>query len=205
MLQKLFLTAGLLLLSWAGLAAAEGKPAAATKELVLADLLALPTADNYRVDAYLRAAERLQAMGKEKAAKLLRQLAAKDNKYPFTRTLVLCRMLFKPRPKSSFRRAKVGEASFVGRTEDKDWPSEPVEVVQGVPFLVATGYSLGGLPEPPVAYVRYCEKACDWNTERFKPRSKKEKRKALETLLSLPKLKGKLDKEDRGVLEEQLK
>ena len=65
--------------------------------------------------------------------------------------------------------------------------------------------SLGGLPEPPTVYVRYCIKSCDWNSFRFKPRSKEEKRKALEKLLSLPKLKGKLTKEDRAFFEEQIK
>jgi len=130
---------------------------AVPKEVRLADLLALPR-QNYRVDPYLRVAEPLQAMGRVRAVKLLHELAAKDEKqWPHTRTIVLCRMLFKARPQCIFRRAAIGGPVFVGRTSCQDWPSEPIEVVQGVPFLVSRGYELGGRPEPLAEYVRHCQ------------------------------------------------
>jgi hypothetical protein len=182
---------------------ADSKSEEPAKEVRLAEPLALP-ADHYRVDPYLKAAEGLQAMGKEKAIPLLHKLASREA-WPYTRTLTLCRLLFEARPKSTFRRALIGGAFFPGGTDYKDWPLEPVEIVDGVPFLIAIGYGLGGFPEPPSLYVRYCEAKCQWSTFKFKPKSKKEKQKALDKLLSSPKLKGKLDKSDRAFFDAQIK
>src|SRR5437868_5544038 len=100
------------------------RPQAHQKAKRLADLLALPTED-YRVDPYLRAAQALQAMGREKGCARLRELAAKE-KYPYTRTLSLCRMLFQSKPKGTFRRAFIGGAFFAPGTDYTDWPSEPI-------------------------------------------------------------------------------
>jgi hypothetical protein len=182
---------------------AAGQQAKPPKAARLADLLALPT-EEYRVDPYIRAAQSLQAMGKDKACKLLGELAAKDQ-HPYTRTLVLCRMLFKAKPKSTFRRAAIGAPVFPAKTEDDDWPNEPIEIVDGTPFLVASGYILGGLPERPSDYLRYCVGKCDWNDFKYKPKSKAEKQKALKKFFSLPKLKGKLDKSEREDFEAQIK
>ncbi len=181
------------------------KPTAAPKEVGLADLLALPDAAwrAYRVDPYLRVAESLQAMGKARAIKLLEDSAATDE-YPHNRTLVLCRMLFKARPGSAFRRAWNSGLRF-GFFHDRDeWPSEPIEIVKGVPFLVAMS-SLTGQAETPAHYLSYCMVECDWNTERFSPRSPEEKREAMETLISYPDLKDNVDEADRRLLEEQIR
>jgi hypothetical protein len=173
------------------------------KEIRVADLVALPT-DDYHVDPYLRSAQALQELGKEKACALVRELAIKDP-WPHTRTLALCRMLFQAKPKERFRRAAIGAASFPGGTEAEDWPSEPIEIVDGIPFLVTTDYLIGGFPEPPSDYLRYCVSKCDWIRVRYKPKSKEEKRKAVDKLLSYPKLKGKLGKDDRKFFENQIK
>ena len=93
----------------------------------------------------------------------------------------------------------------MGTTDKNDWPSEPVEIVDDVPFLVVRSYGLGGVPEPLANYLDYCEKKCDWNNAKFKTRSKEEKSMALAKLLSLPRLKGKLDKESRTFFEAQIK
>jgi hypothetical protein len=173
------------------------------KTIRIADLLALPT-DEYHVDPYLRSAQALQALGNEKASALLQELASKDS-WPFTRTLTLCRMLFKAKPKETFRSAAIGAASFPGGTEAEDWPLDPIEIVDGIPFLIANGDVIAGFPEPPSNYLRYCVSKCEWNSVRYKPKSKEEKRKALDKLLSYPKLKGKLGKEERNWFEEQIK
>jgi hypothetical protein len=172
------------------------------KAVDLADLLALPQED-YRVDPYLRVAESLQAMGRGRAVGLLLELAQKDQ-WPSTRTIVLCRMLFQARPNSAFRRARMGQPIVVGSSAPEAWASEPIDISEGVPFLITTDYNLFGHPERPAKYVRYCEQGCDWNTQRFRPRSMKEKRQALKKLVSSPMLKGKLGAGDYTFLQDQI-
>src|SRR2546429_83837 len=70
----------------------------AADEIQLADLLDL-SANEFKAAPYIRVAQSLQALGKEKACAMLREFAAKDtdkrNMAPGT--VVLCRMLFKAR------------------------------------------------------------------------------------------------------------
>jgi hypothetical protein len=193
----------LLLTLGAGTLVAGDKTSGAPKAIRLADLLALPV-EEYRSDPYIQAAQSLQALGKEKTSALLRELAAKED-WPYCRTLSLCRMLFQAKPERTFRRAAVGGVSFPGRTKYEDWPLEPLEIVDGVPFFVARCYILGGEPELPTKYVRYCIEECDWSTLKFTPKSKEEKQKALAKMLLAPRLKGKLDEDERETLEAQIK
>src|SRR5262249_43504925 len=119
-------------------------------ELKLVDLLALPTTQ-YRITPYLASAQALQRMGKEKARALLTALAAKDEAFPHMRTIVLCKMLFKPMREAKFRSAGIGEPFFVGKTQVADWPLEPLAVVDGVPFYIVRSYALAGEAEPMVS------------------------------------------------------
>jgi hypothetical protein len=203
MLELTFTSMVVVVTAVANLLGAGGKSGAPPKAVGLAELLSLPD-EEYRAEPYLRAAGSLQALGEEKACSLLGKLASKD-RYPYTRTLSLCRMLFEAKPRSTFRRAYIGAAVFLGGTEYGDWPLEPIAVVDGVPFLITKGYNLGGQPERPLAYVRYCMEECRWNTFKFKVKPKEEMRKALEKLLSSRKLKGKLDRSDQEFLEGQVK
>jgi hypothetical protein len=186
-------------------AAAPPRPQPAPKAVGLADLLAL-SRGGYEADPYLRAVESLQAMGKVKALKLLRELAAKEkDKSISDRTVILCRMLFKAKPGSTFRSPRIGGGMVVGNANYEHWPTYPIEIVDGVPFLIAKGYIFrGGVPESPADYLRYCEEQCDWNTKRFRRRSKEEKRKALDKLMSSPKLMLKLEKDDGNFLRAQV-
>jgi hypothetical protein len=182
----------------------------AASEIGVAELLKLandPYA--YKIDAYLDAARSLQALGKDKACALLNELAEKEladkHGWPFLRTVTLCRMLFRAKPKDTFYSAGIGAWLFVGKRDSDDWPLEPIVIVDGIPFLVACGAVLGGMPELPTSYVQYCVKDCDWNDLKFKAKTKDEKRKALDSLLSSPQLKGKLEDGDKEFLEAQIK
>ena len=182
----------------------------AAGEIGVADLLMLPNDPYaYKVDEYLDAARSLQALGKGKACALLKELAAKElfakNGWPFLRTVTLCRMLFRAKPKGTFRRAGIGAWGFVGKRDSDDWPLEPIAIVDGVPFLVADGAMLGGLPKAPTSYVQYCVEECDWNDFKFKAKTKDEKKKALDSLLSSPQLKGQLEDGNQEFLEAQIK
>src|SRR5258707_376899 len=116
------------------------------------DLASLPSfhGRQYAVAPYLRSAVRLQSMGRDEACKAL--LASKDDDQVF----VLCRMLFTKRGASEFRRPLIGGALFLGTTDYADWSLEPIELVDGIPFLITQGYILAGVPEAAGSYLRYC-------------------------------------------------
>ena len=153
--------------------------------------------DRYKVDPYIAAAAKFQAIGKEKTFEALKKDGGFDS------TIVLARMLFTAKPKKEFRRPMIGEASFLGGSSYEDWPLEPIEIVDGIPFLVVVGYSLSGRPE--VSYLDYCIKECDWGAAEFKPRSMGEKKKALAKLLASPKWKKQLTADEKAFLSAQIK
>ncbi len=164
----------------------------------------------YRVDPYLRAAVSLQSMGRERALKILKALAANDQD---ARVIVLCRMLFVEnlRRGTAFRQPGLGRPSFVGGEPTWNdgvhwgWPLEPIALVEGVPFLVVRGYLLGGARQSSADYLAFCVAKCDWSGYRFKLKSPDEKKAALEAFRSLPQVQGKLDRWDVEFLEAQLK
>jgi hypothetical protein len=202
MMKRAFSVVVLLAAVMGSCRAADGDDAERPKEIRLADLLALPDRE-YRVDPYLKAAESHQSMGKEKAYSLLLELAAKDEFD--TRTVSLCRMLFQAKPKSTFRRTAIGAAYFLGGTDYEDWPLEPIEIVDGVPFRIVRGYLVLGKAEPLAAYLRYCREKCRWSSFKFKSKSRLDKQQALDKLLSSPKWKEKLEDGDRVFFEAQVK
>jgi hypothetical protein len=168
------------------------------------DLLKLPDEHGYKVDPYLKAAQSLQAMGKDKAFALLAKLADKE-KWPGPRTVTLCRMLYKAKRGEKFDRAENGVPGLPGDTDVEDWPLEPIAIIDGVPIRVASGYDISGQGTPPLVYLTLCDVACDWNDFKYKPKSQEEKKKALARLIMLPKVKGKLKDGEKDFLEAQIK
>jgi fructan beta-fructosidase len=164
---------------------------------------------HYKVDPFIAVAAKFQALGKEKAQKLLLDFAnpkkgvSQDDEDHQNGLFILCRMLFTAKPKGEFRRAAIGLAICLSGTSSNDWTLDPIEIVDGVPFLVAKGYLIAGFPEPVMSYVEYCIKNCDWNSFQFKPKTAEEKQKALAKLLALPKLKG-LNAEEKEFLASQI-
>src|SRR5262249_34403177 len=118
-------------------------------------------AQHYRIDTYIRAAVALQSIDRATAIKRLHEMA-QDPRLSITVTII-CRMLFTGRHGSfyTFRAPYIGVPSFVRGTE-ADWPRWPIELVDGVPFMIVWGYTLAGLPESDESYLRYCEANCDW-------------------------------------------
>jgi hypothetical protein len=160
------------------------------------------SSDQYFVDPYIRIAGQLRAEGKEKSVEKLRALAKARNGEAI---FILCRMLFVARPKVEFRRPSLGGAGFLGGTVYEDWPLEPIEIVDGIPFLIVDGYVLAGKPESPERYVDYCLKECDWGTADYKPRAAEEKKKALKSLITSKKWKQPLTDEEKKFLAAQIK
>ena len=142
---------------------------------------------HYKVDPYIQIASDLQSLGKEAAIKKLMAFA-KDRKQD-NKAIMLCRMLFSPKANSEFRRPRIGGAAFLGKTDYADWPLEPIEIVDGVPFIIVIGYQIQGQPEPAELYLRYCLQNFEWNEFRYKIKSAQEKQTALRKLLASPKWK----------------
>jgi hypothetical protein len=157
----------------------------------------------YRADTYIRTASELQSLDRSAALTKLRAMARDPHEAP--RVIILSRMLFAPRPDSRLRRPTIGGAIFLGGSDYADWPQEPIEIVDGVPFLIANGYILAGLAEDPEAYLRYCETQSDWSVVRYSAKTTQEKRDALNMLLTSRKWKTSLTDRERKFLTDQIK
>jgi hypothetical protein len=156
----------------------------------------------YRADPYIRTASELQSLDRSAALTKLRAMARDSHEAP--RVIILSRMLFAPRPDSGLRRPMIGAAVLLGGSDYADWPKEPLEIVDGVPFLVVNGYILAGLAETPEAYLRYCETQSDWSVVRYSVKTTQEKRDALNMLLTSRKWKTGLTDQERKFLTDQI-
>ena len=162
----------------------------------------------YRVDPYIKAAAHLQGLGQDRAVEALFALAGSTRASlgdGDDEVMVLCRLLFVPRPGKPFRGPILGQPAFLGRTDASDWPLVPMDIVDGVPFCIVGGYMLAGTPELASQYLEYCVQECDWNSQTFTPKSSDEKQAAVEKLLASQKWKGGLDAQDKEYLEAQIK
>ncbi len=157
----------------------------------------------FRAAPYIAAAAMLQAAGKDEATAALLKLA-QDHEHD-RQVIVLCRMLFVPKAGEEFRRPRLGAAGFLGGTGYANWPREPIELVDGVPFLIIRGYTLRGRAELAKGYLRYCEADCNWNPAPFSPKTESQMRQALDKLLASPKWKGRLDETEKEFLSAQIK
>jgi hypothetical protein len=165
-----------------------------------------PSHHKYRVHPYLQVVARLQALGEQRAKQRLLELARQagatlDHELA---AVILCRMLFQAKAGGGFRRPGIGEASLLGDTGPKEWPLEPIELIDGIPFLITWGYSLEGFAEPPDKYVRYCIQNCVWRPYRYRAHTAAEKQETLRRLLADRRWKRPLQPEERGFLSGQI-
>ncbi|MGD1086234.1 MAG: hypothetical protein ABSA47_15980 [Verrucomicrobiota bacterium] len=145
----------------------------------------------YKADDYIRAAVALQAMGREGACQAL-LASAKTNPGPDLRFFVLCRMLFTQRGTNEFRHPYYYRAYIIG--DLRDWRLAPIELVDGMPFLLTANWGAadGGGPESAENYLQYCMANCDWNTYSFREVTPKQKSDALAKFLSSNKFQRRL-------------
>jgi hypothetical protein len=157
----------------------------------------------FKAVPFIRTAAAMQALGKDQAYELLRAYA-KNHDREGNGIIVLSRMLFTKKAGGEFRRPMIGGAFFPGGTDYQDWPLEPIELVDGVPFVIVGSYMLGGRAESADSYISYCIKNCDWNDFRFKEKNEKELQAALEKLLSSPKWKTPLGNQEKEFFSTQI-
>ena len=153
---------------------------------------------------YIAAAAKLRAAGEEATAKFL-TAAVDDKKVRGRGVTVLCRMLYEAKPGEKFRRPLVGAPQLMGGTKAEDWPLEPITIVDGVPFVVVDGYSLGGLPESTEQYLKYCLDKCVWGSVKYVEKTEEERAKALTSLLASKTWKRPLSDGEKKILEAQIK
>ena len=169
---------------------------------------------DFKVDSLIRAAVELQALEKIEAMSFFLTFAKESYKNHLFESelalIALCRMLFTQRKpsakkaKSEFRRARIGGPGFLGDTDYDDWSLEPIEIIDGIPFLIVQGYILAGFAEPADRYIEYCIGNCDWNDYRFRVATMVQKQSALEKLLASPKWKQKLSNYDKEFFSAQI-
>jgi hypothetical protein len=197
-----------------------GQTAPVMHDISLSDLPAVQQG-KYKVDPFIKAAEQLQAVGRTNASRQLLALARQTtDSFSDQRVAVLCRMVFSRHAGSEFERPELGAPEFFGdppgasislnNSRDsscfRTWPLEPIEMVDGVPFLVVRGYSVEAIVDPHYmeSYVRYCITNCDWSSVHFTPKTAKQKNEALTKLLASRKWRQPLEAYERDYLREQI-
>jgi hypothetical protein len=158
--------------------------------------------EQFKSEMYIRLAIELQALGREKAELRLHEIA--KNGFTLGRAIILSRMLFKKRPGEQFTRPFIGGALFMGGTDYSDWPLEPIELVDGIPFVISRGYLIAGKPENDDEYVRYCETHADWSDLQYAVPTKQQEQAALAKLVTSPKWKIPLTDKERELLSRQI-
>jgi len=172
------------------------------KEMDLKTLSGVNKPSKFKVVPYLNAATELQKMGKEKACDKLLGLAKKGDEGQIA---ILCRVLISKRAGSPFRPPRFGGPICLGGTNPEDWPSLPLEMVDGVPFLIVHGYNIGGVPEPSLNYLNYCFQNCEWSATKLNPVTPEALEKALKKLLGSGKWKKPLTDYEKEFLSSQIK
>lgn len=137
------------------------------------------TPGSYKVDHFIVAADMLQSLGKDKAVTMLRNAMINRSASDDT-IIILCRLLFTAKPGGEFRTPSIGTAIVLGGRDN--FPLEPIEVVNGIPFLVVSGYIQPEVPEPADTYLNYCLSDCVWGAFKYKLMAVPEKTTALEKL-----------------------
>lgn len=158
--------------------------------------------EEYKAEPYMLAAVKLQSMGRQKAEQEMMQYANKG--WNSDGIFILCRMLYTNRPSCKFEAPGLGVPELMGGTEPKDWPLQPIEIENGIPFLITMGYSIYGQPPYPPAYLKYCMTNCNWNTFRYEKKGKDELRLALNEMLNSTKWKRPLTQDEKSWLSAQI-
>lgn len=158
----------------------------------------------YRVRPYIEVAALLQSMGRSDAEACMMKYA-EDGGEESDQIFILCRMLYQKQNGSSFRSPALGVSQFFGGTGPHDWPSYPIEIVDGVPFMIAKCEGAGfGSPTLPEEYLCYCETNCNWNTFRYNHRSDEELQTALGKMLSSSKWERPLGQNEQNWFIDQI-
>jgi len=86
----------------------------------------------------------------------------------------------------------------------KDWPLEPITLIDDIPFLIVITYMKAGESQHGASpYLRYCISDADWTTRRYHTVTKQEIETGFQKLLNSPIWKQPLDKWELGFIRKQ--
>lgn len=116
----------------------------------------------FTAGSFAEAVNHFVALGEEAAVQELRGLSTNgffDFKREFSvneRVGWMCRVLFEPKAQG-LRAPRFGGLRLPYHTmPEQNWPLYPVALSGSTYFVLSEGYSLGGMPEDPKAYIQYC-------------------------------------------------
>ncbi len=133
-------------------------------ELVAALRVMYRRPTNFDIEAdphrYIQSANMLITKGKTKALAILREYnRLSDFGFDSTWLFWLVRVAFQLKhTEESFPVPYIGAISPTPPDNPRDWPTYPVEIVDGVPYCLVTGIMLSGVPESFDGYLRRSEK-----------------------------------------------
>ncbi len=157
----------------------------------------------YKSAPYIDLACYVQTLEEKQAVDIIRQYA-KTFQYE-NQLIILTKMLFAPKENEILRRPLIGGAGFIGKTEYQDWSSEPIVLINDIPFLICTGYALGGQAENAIDYFDYCLKNGAWTIVKYKQKSSEQYKEALNILLKLKVWKTELSSQQKTFFVEQIR
>jgi hypothetical protein len=128
--------------------------------------------------ALIQAVNTLHALGQREAGRVIRsyaKIAARihdETVLQENRLFFIIRLLFMPRAEGECMPVmRMGLGNVTCPEEDPRWSLFPLVLVDDVPFLLVTGYTVGGARGSPLAHLDYCIKHCTWRTRPLAPTS----------------------------------
>lgn len=131
--------------------------------------------------ALIHAVNVLHALGKEKAITILRTYIALSTSDPGRseqydldeqRVFLVLRLLFVQKyGKIGMPPLLIGASDVVVSHLNSSWPLFPIAVVNQIPFLLVSGYTLGGFPQNPLDHLDYCLQFCQLRHKPIEPES----------------------------------
>lgn len=158
--------------------------------------------DGYKCTTYIDLAVYVQSLEKDVATGIIKKYA-ETSKYE-DQIIILTKMLLVPANNDSLRRPYIGGALFFGKTTYDDWQSEPIEIIDNIPFLIVGGYFLGGLAESASDYFEYCLKNGQWTGNIYKTKTPEEYQNALNLLLKSDKWNKELSEYEKKFFVRQI-
>jgi hypothetical protein len=133
----------------------------------------------FNIQRHIELAVELQRMAEPERVAALRELGRQGT----GRLIVLARMLFEARPGEHCRAPHIGIPMYLGTSTAEDWSLDPITIVDGVPFIVVTGYFGTGMPESAEQYLDYNLRNCRWTDHEYRVKTIPELQTALGKLI----------------------
>ncbi|HEX3477235.1 MAG TPA: hypothetical protein VHT91_19570 [Kofleriaceae bacterium] len=121
----------------------------------LLDQVAAMSVDDYDPARVVRAVNALQPLGKDHALDQIAFWLRGHGNAQAQGLFWVLRVLFDVPAGTAFPSVRIGRPNISPPTDPAAVPRFPILIVRDTPFLVVSGYDLGGMPEPVDAHVAY--------------------------------------------------